>query len=263
MSVDPQEGEGTPGAAGAGGGSGAGGAPPPGAGGAPPPGAVPGKKGLSGGTKLLLGCLGLFVVLSLAAAVTLGAGALFVGKAAKEVVSGVRGEGGSGDLLKELEARYPFQPPADGVVGEARARRFEEAVDAAWVRLEPRAKALNDGTRSQEAPASVRDALAQVRGGFQGLEGLREALAEGLAEAKMPLQEFLWTMNQLTLGYRALSMAPRPENIPEANLETARRHRVTVANLVGGPDQQEDLTGLFTVALGAGGLLALEEVVLR
>jgi hypothetical protein len=79
----------------------------------------------------------------------------------------------------------------------------------------------------------------------------------------MPLQEFLWTMNQLTLGYRALSMAPRPENVPEANLETARRHRVTVANLVGGPDQQEDRTGLFTVALGAGGLLALEEVVLR
>ena len=226
-------------------------------------GAPPVKKSLSGGAKLFLGCLGLFVVMSVMAAVALGAGALFVGKAAKEVVSGVRGEGASGDLLKELESRHPFQAPSDGVVGEERARRFEVAVETVWIRLGPRAEALNEAARSSREPSGVRDAMAQVRGGFQELEGLRQALAEGLSEAGMPLQEFLWTANQLTAGYRALGMASRPEAVPEANLETARRHRVTVANLAGGPDQKEDRTGVLTVAMGAGGILALEEILSR
>jgi hypothetical protein len=227
------------------------------------PPASPPKKGLSGGAKLFLGCLGLFVIMSIVAAVTLGAGAIFVGKAAKDVVSGVRGDGASGDLLKELEARHPFQAPADGVVGEERARRFATAADAVWTRLEPRAEALNEAAGGTGEPAGVRDALSQMRSGLQGLEGLRQALAEGLAEARMPLQEFLWTASQLTAGYRALGMASRPESVPEANLETARRHGVTVANLVGGPDQREDRTGVMTVAMSAGGLLALGEIMTR
>jgi hypothetical protein len=219
-----------------------------------------GRAGLSTGGKLFLGCLGLVVIGGLLAVLTLGAGALFVGKAAREVVSEVRGEGASGDLLRELETRHAFTPPPDGVVGDAHARRMAEAVEEVWTRLEPLRAEMDAATRSAGEPTSLRDAVGGLQTGIRGLEGMRQALADGLAEAEVSLQEFLWTSGRLIGAYRSLDMPQAPEGMPEANREMARRHRMLIASLAGGGDDRADRSGVLAVAMGAGGIFALEEL---
>lgn len=216
-------------------------------------------QGLSTGAKVFLGCLALFVVGSLAATFVLGAGVLFVGKAAKSVVADVRGEGGSGDILRTLEERHAFEPPDDGVVGSERARRFASAVHASWVRIQPRAESLNESSRAV-SPESMTDAIAAMRGGMAGIEGLREGLAEGLNEAGMSLKEFLWVSTQLGAGYRAIDMASPPESVPQANIETAREHVPVLASLFGGRDATENRSAVLTVAVGAASIFAFEEI---
>ena len=224
----------------------------------PPP---PREGGLSTGGKLFLGCLALVVVGGVLAVLTLGAGAVFVGKAARDVVSEVRGDSGAGEELRELEERHPFQPPADGVVREEHVRRLEQAVEAVWVRLEPARDALEADRPGSTPPAGVREALEQFQGGMQGLERMREALADGLAEAGVSLQEFLWTSGRLVGAWRSLGMDSAPEGMPEENRELARRHAALAENLAGNPRNPEaDRSAVLTVAMGAGGILALEEL---
>lgn len=223
-------------------------------------GASPGR-GLSTGGKLFLGCLGLVVMGGLFAVLTLGAGALFVGKAARGVVAEVRGGGDAGEQLRRLEERHAFEAPADGVVGPQHVQRLERAVDAVWVRLEPLATSLDAPRESGAPPRDVREALDQVRGGMQGLQDMRGALADGLEEAGISLQEFLWTAGRLVGAGSSLGLASAPEGIPEENREMARRHRALVESLRGeGGADGRDRSAVLAVAMGAGGILALEEI---
>lgn len=219
-------------------------------------------RGLSTGAKVFLGCLGLFIVGGIAATFALGAGVLFVGKAAKSVVGDVRGEGASGDVLRTLEERHAFEVPDNGIVGSERARRFAAAVEAAWVRIGPRLESLNSSARAGSAE-SLTDAVAAMRGEMHELEGLREGLAEGLNEAGMPLKEFLWTSTQLGVGYRAMGMNSPPESVPPANIETAREHAELLASLFGGRDATENRSPVLTVATGAASIFAFEEIFTR
>jgi hypothetical protein len=132
---------------------------------------------------LLLGCLG-----SIVAVWITGAGRSFF-KPAIEVLTQAR-------RVSELTRKYPFRPPADGIVPEGRLVAYLGVCAKAKPSSDPLDGWLK-GPRKGGGPARVADRpFLRGEGASMATAFLRD-LEKGLDGEKMSFDEFLWIRNRL------------------------------------------------------------------
>lgn len=227
---------------------------------APPPetpaGGPPPKKGMSTGAKVAIGCGGLVVVVLVVLVVAAVAGGLFFKNKAEEFAGGVEAQAEATETIQRLERERPFQPPADGVVGEDRAERFFAVTDDAWERMRDRVEDLAD--RAERIDERGGEAgFGDVMAGMRGLGGGRVALAESLEEYEMPVSEYLWTGLTLLRAYEFLEVPAGGEGVPAQNIALANRYRDELAEIAesdedGRPDRSFVLGMAWTLGASEG-----------
>jgi hypothetical protein len=216
------------------------------------PGAAP-KKGMSGGTKVLIGCGLVVLLLGGAGAVTLGLGARFIGQKAQEFAGSAERHAEAAETLQQLHARYPFEPPQDDVIRADRATAFLRATDQAWDRAGPSWDDLK--RRSERAEVRGRAGIGDVVAGVSGIHELTLALATALEAQHMSPAEYVWTGLALRQAYLALESSDTPDWIPAANVELARRHQRQLADLATDDERGGLVLGF---AMMYGGLAGME-----
>lgn len=208
------------------------GPPPPGnAGGGPPPpgdasGGPPPRRGLSTGAKIAIGCGALAVLGVVVLLVAVAVFGWFVRDRAQELGAGIERQMEVSQQMERLREEHPFQPPDDGVVTAEQAQRFFAATDRAWSGMEEWAGQMADLQRRMEG--RERPGLRELAEGFRGAGGLAESravLTEALVEERMSVGEYLWTGFQLMRAHEELDRAEPSPDVPDRNIELARRHR--------------------------------------
>lgn len=180
------------------------------------------RKGLSTGAKVAIGCGIAAVAGILVVAVILTVGGLFLKDRAEDVMAGAERQARVSETLDRLRTEHPFEPPADGRIGEERAEMFFAVTDDAWDEMEEWADEMADISRRMEEVE--RPGLGDVAAGIRGLGRLgesREVLAESLADHDVSLGEYVWTGLALLRAHEARTAG---EAGPEENLELAARY---------------------------------------
>lgn len=194
----------------------------------PPPGASPPppKRGLSTAAKVAIGCGALAVVGVVVLLVAVAVFGWFVRDRAQELGAGIERQMEVSQQMERLREEHPFQPPADGTVTREQADGFFAATDRAWSGMEEWAGQMVDLQRRMEG--RERPGLRDLADGFRGAGGLAESravLTEALVEERMSVGEYLWTGFQLMRAHEELDRAEPSPDVPERNMELARRHR--------------------------------------
>lgn len=195
-----------------------------GGGGGVDPGPGDAKKGMSTGAKVLFGCLAVTVLGIAGLVVALAVGGFALQRGVESAVGSMEQQQQASEMLEEVEAEHPFEPPEDAVVGEERLERFLGATETAWQEIQPWAEDLEEirqAVRSESAMGAIRDLASGARA-LGGIARSRVALAEALAEHEMSLGEYVWTGIQLDRAVDAVEGDRSAESVPEANLELAR-----------------------------------------
>lgn len=189
------------------------------------------------GAKVLFSCLGLTVVGFVGMAVAVGVLGVGLWRGADGLMSNVEEQQRATDMLRRVEAEHPFDPPEDGVVGEARAERYLAVTADAWQEMREwtedleqiRAAALS-GERT--AIGGLRDLASGARA-VGGFVRSRVVLVEALNAHEMSLGEYVWTGIQLSRAADARAGARSAEAVPPANLELAERYEGALPSLDG------------------------------
>jgi hypothetical protein len=217
------------------------------------PGGVPGKKGMSGGAKVLIGCAIFVLLVGVAGAITVGVGVRFVGQKAQEFAGSAERHAEATETLQGLHARYPFQPPSDEAVRADRATAFLRATDQAWERARPAWEDLK--RRSERAEERGHAGLGDLMAGVAGIHELTMALADALEAQNMSPAEYVWTGLALRQAYEALESGDTPAWIHAGNVELARRHQRQLAELTTDDERGGLVLGF---AMMYGGLTGME-----
>ena len=212
-----------------------------------------GGGGMSTGTKLVLGCLGLIGLGFVAVSIAFWVGGMALKRGVESAFGGLDEHLEASEILGRLETEHPFEVPGDGVVTEERLLRFLAATDGAWDELESWATetaALGDRAGSGEAGG-----LGDMLSGAKSLAGgarARIVLAESLEEAEISLGEYVWT--GLTMD-RAAKAAERPTDqpgVPAANRALLERYGPRVPRL-----NEDEAEGEASEAGGRGTVLGV------
>ncbi|HZD05192.1 MAG TPA: hypothetical protein VE173_09750, partial [Longimicrobiales bacterium] len=159
------------------------------------PGATP-RKRMSTGAKVFFGCIGLAVLGVVGLIVTLVVGGVALKRGFESTVGSVEEHREATETLHRLEEEHPFEPPADGVVGEARLERFLAVTGDAWQEMQSWADDLQE---IREAARVDRGGIGRIRdmaAGARAIGGLarsRLALASALDSNEVSLGEYAWT----------------------------------------------------------------------
>lgn len=197
------------------------GPPPPPEGGGPPP-----KRGLSTGAKIAIGCGALALLGVVVLLVAVAVFGWFVRDRAEEFGAGIERQMEVSQQMERLREEHPFQPPADGEVTAEQAERFLAVTDRAWAGMEEWAGEMVNLQRRMEG--RERPGLRELAEGVRGAGGLAESravLTEALVEEEMSVGEYLWTGFQLLRAHEELDRAEPSPDVPERNLDLARRHQ--------------------------------------
>jgi hypothetical protein len=173
---------------------------------------------MSTGGKLFFGCLALVVIGILALVVVLAVGGFALRGGIESVLGTVEDQQAATRTLQRLSEEHPFDPPADGVVSEARLGRFLTVTRDAWAEMAPWAedlRQLDEGGR--EGIGRLRDVAAGTRV-IGGMVRSRLALTRALDDHDSSVGEYLWTGMTLERTAEALEGGGVPDGIPEANV---------------------------------------------
>ncbi len=198
----------------------------------PPP-----REGMSTGAKIAIGCGVAVLVLLVAAAIFV----FFAGRFISEQIGGFGAQGEATETFERLAEAYPFTPPEDGVVTEQQAWTFFNVSDEVWSAVAEQAEELNrlieEAEASEEEPG-FRDLITGMEA-MGKLFRARLVLAEALERHQISSQEYTWTGHTLMQAYRALTEAETESDVevPDENIELARRHQVLLADFAGDHDR--------------------------
>jgi len=202
------------------------------------------ERGMSTGTKLFFGCLGLALVGVLGLAVAVGGVALRGGF--ESVIGSVEEHREASETLQRIEREHPFDSPADGVVREAQLERYLAVSRDAWREMEPWVKNLQELEAAARSDRGTMDRLKEMATGAKAMGGLarsRLALASALDDHGVSLGEFAWTGLTLLRASEARARGGGASSgVPAANLELVAAH----AGEIPTPDA-DDATGTVLV----------------
>lgn len=187
------------------------------------------KKGLSGGAKLLIGCLGAGVVVAILGGIALvvlfRVGGSMVSERVGDFAGGVERQAEAQRTLTRLQDDHPFDPPEGGVVDDGGARMVFAVTDDMWEVMEPWAEEFADlALRMEEREtASITDLATGLRGVSRFAEG-RAVFAETLDAHGVSAEEYIWTGLALIRAHEELERPEESRAAPEANMALARRY---------------------------------------
>lgn len=194
---------------------------------------VPPREGIPTAAKILIGCGVALLVVVIAVAIFL----FFAGRFVSEQIGGFAAQGAATEKFEQLAERYPFTPPADGVVGESQAWTFFSVTDEVWSEVAVYAEELNQLIEQTEAKeeGGEEPGFGELMSGLRSVGKLMRArlvLAESLEQHRLSNAEFVWTGRQLIVAYEALT-DPEAEvaEVPSANVELARANRLQLDEL--------------------------------
>lgn len=149
--------------------------------------------------KVAIGCLVVLVVFCVIAIVTM----IFAGAWVKEKVGGLVGNavstGKNIAAIQQLDQKYPFTEPEDGVLSEPRLQAFLDACQQA------RAVAMTHQEILQKAQSGSGDGASDAKKILDATSALTTAFKEGLESNQMSPAEFRWISQT---AYDALNAAP-------------------------------------------------------
>jgi len=199
-------------------------------------------KPVSTGVKLLIGCLGLAAVGMIVLAIGVTVGGFALKRTVESALGGLDEHQEASEILQELEAQYPFEPPPDGAVSEDRLVRFLAATDEALEDMGSWAE--ETATLSDRVSSGEAGGLGQMISGAKTLAGgarARIALAESLENAEMSLGEYVWTGMTMDRAAKAVDRSADPAGIPPANVELVQQYGPSIPRLnQGGSSESSD-----------------------
>lgn len=190
-------------------------------------GATP-RKGMSTGAKVFFGCLALAFLGVVGVVVALAVGGVALKRGFESAMGSVEEHREATETLHRLETEHPFEPPADGVVGEERLQRFLAVTDDAWQEMQPWADDLRDLRDAARPFRGGLGRLQDVAAGARAIGGLarsRLALAAALDRHDVSLGEYAWTGLTLARAAEAREKGGgATDQVPEANLALVEAH---------------------------------------
>lgn len=197
-----------------------------------PPGTPPGRKPLSTGTKLAIGCGAVVLLVALAGGVALAVGGFALQRVVGSALEGVEGQTEATETLARLREDHPFDPPADGAVTEAQLDRFLAVTSDAWESMEPWGEeiaALAAREQDRDQPS-----IGDMVGGARAMGGFARArlqLADALDAHDTSLGEYAWVGLNLARALEVPTDAEPPSGVPAPNVSLARAHRERLPSL--------------------------------
>ncbi|MEX2529681.1 MAG: hypothetical protein WD960_02825 [Gemmatimonadota bacterium] len=184
---------------------------------------------MSGGMKLLFGCLGLSAVAlilgGIALVVLFQVGGSILEDRVGNLAGGIGRQAEAQRTLERLQEEHAFEQPDGGIVDDSDARMVFAVTDDMWAVMRPWADELSELALrvEQRDAASITDLAAGFRGLSRFAEG-RAVFAETLDAHGVSAEEYIWTGLAMIRAHEELERPAESRVAPEANMALARRY---------------------------------------